>query len=355
MIQSLNALRFIFAFFVFLSHLNYIIPEENRFWSSLYRYLFREGYVGVSFFFMLSGYILAYRYANSLTQKTFSFKIFLNRRLARIIPMYYLGLLVALPLSYGEFLVGDRLFYFKKLLTNVLLFQSLIPISDFYFSFNGVSWSVATELIFYLSFPVLMSFLLKKESLKKTILIITAAILIIATMLLKTPNAYYWLYISPYLRLADFTMGICLFLTLQKKGSLISKNNASQWEFHALGVFVIFLLLQAHVHANFKVGVFYWIPIAGIIGVFATSGSQGKLSSFLSHRIWQKLGHISFSFYLLHDSVFKYYKIYLLDKIPSIWTGLAIFLLLLTCIIMSYITYTFVEEPTRKYVRKRFA
>ena len=333
MIKSLNALRFVFALMVFLSHLNYIIPATNRFWSFCYRYIFREGYVGVSFFFMLSGYILAYRYIDTIADKSFSFKTFLSRRLARIVPMYYVGLLIALPLSYGEFLDGDRVFYFKKLIANLFLGQSLIPISDYYFSFNGVSWSVATELIFYLCFPILSAFLLRQKSLKKTAISITIVLIIIAVILLKNPSAYYWLYISPYLRIADFTMGICLFLWLRKPKEHIPKQKASSWEYGALGVFIVFLLLQAHVHANFKVGTFYWIPIAIIIGVFATTNSQGKLSVFLSKGIWQHLGHISFSFYLLHHSFFKYYELHLMHKIPSQWTGFAILFLFLTSVL----------------------
>ena len=127
MIQSLHALRFIFALMVFLSHLNYVIPSENTFWSFLYRYVFREGYIGVTFFFVLSGYILAYRYADVMAEKQFSFRIFMSRRIARILPMYYIGLLVALPLSYYEFMEGDRIFYFQKLITNLFLLQSFIP------------------------------------------------------------------------------------------------------------------------------------------------------------------------------------------------------------------------------------
>jgi len=159
MIQSLNALRFIFALMVFMSHLITIIPKENCFWNALYGQILREGYIGVSFFFILSGYILAYRYSEAIADGSFSFRTFLNRRLARILPMYYVGLLVALPISFPEFMDGNRVFYAKKLISNLFLVQSLVPISDYYFSFNGVSWSVSTELFFYLCFPLLVRFL----------------------------------------------------------------------------------------------------------------------------------------------------------------------------------------------------
>ncbi len=354
MIKSLNALRFVFALMVFLSHLNYIIPTTNEFWSFCYRYVFREGYVGVSFFFMLSGYILAYRYADEFVSNTFSFKTFVRRRLARIVPMYYVGLLIALPLSFTEFLEGDRVFYFKKLVTNLFLIQSLVPISDYYFSFNGVSWSVATELVFYVSFPVVVTFLIRQRSLKKIVCTITVLLVIIATILLNSPNAYYWLYISPYLRIADFVMGICLFLWLKNKNIKIPKEKATSWEVRALYVFFFFLVVQTYVHENFKVGTFYWVPIATIIGVFSITNVHGRLSAFLSHKLLQHLGHISFSFYLLHHSFFKYYEQYLMHKIPSQWTGFVILFLLLISVFTSSITYNYIEEPARKLLRKRF-
>ena len=351
MIQSLHALRFIFALMVFLSHLNYVIPPENKFWSFLYRYIFREGYIGVTFFFVLSGYILAYRYSDAVSRKQFSFRVFIDRRIARILPMYYVGLIVALPLSYHEFIEGDRIFYFKKLITNVFLVQSFIPINDYYFAFNGVSWSISTELFFYLCFPLLVRFLLKQKSIKKVFIGITISLLLIATILINKENAYYWLYINPLFRIADFALGIGLFLWSNQIRIIWTEKRALRWEYYAIGIFLLFFLIQPHVHANFKVAVFYWIPICFIIIVFANS--KGKISTFLSGNIWNYLGHLSFSFYLLHHSYLKYYQLYFMEDISSIWTGASIAILLLISIVTSYVTYVYIEEPSRKYLRKK--
>ncbi len=69
MINTLTSLRFIFAMMVFGAHC-YVI--DNHFDI----HFFKEGFVGVSFFFMLSGFIIAYNYQkkfseNKITKRTF--------------------------------------------------------------------------------------------------------------------------------------------------------------------------------------------------------------------------------------------------------------------------------------------
>ena len=71
MIKPLTSLRFVFAFMVFLKHIS--SDYNNKKWISVN--IFAEGYIGVGFFFMLSGFILAYNYKDKFSQKR-SLKIF---------------------------------------------------------------------------------------------------------------------------------------------------------------------------------------------------------------------------------------------------------------------------------------
>ena len=256
MLTNLQAFRFIFALFVFASHLNYIIPTDSIFWNRMYRYLFREGFIGVTFFFMLSGYILAYRYAGAIKNSSFSFKTFLNRRIARLLPIYYVSLLLTLPLTFNEFMNGDRVFYVKKLFVNLLLLQSYIPIGDYYFSFNGVSWSISTELFFYLSFPFLLLFLMKNTKLIKILLALVLGIIVLCILFLFIENAYYWLYISPFTRVIDFSVGIISYLLTSKYKAFSFISNDSKREYLAIIIAIIFLIASPHVHQNFKFSVF---------------------------------------------------------------------------------------------------
>lgn len=354
MLTSLNALRFLFALMVFVSHLNYITPKENAFWDGAYQLIFRAGYIGVSFFFMLSGYILAYRYADEIKNKSFSFRTFIGRRAARILPMYYVGLLVALPYSIPEFMLGDKVFYFKKLLSNIVLLQAFIPINDYYFSFNGVSWSVSSELFFYALFPLIVVYFLKKKSQKPFLIVLTAIIILIGittALSIDFEDAYYWFYINPFFRIADFGIGVAAFLWIPKYRLTWIQQNGTKAEYIAIGLFAVFTAIQSFVPYNFKLSAYFWIPMMVLIVVFAHS--KGKIAQFLANNKLQHLGHLSFAFYLLHDTYFKYYKKYLMpDDFPEYtgWYFLAIFVF---SIWTSHLAYTYIEEPCRVYLRNR--
>src|SRR5690606_34174966 len=80
--KPLTGVRAIAAFMVYLHHFN-PITQNNNF---KYPYLFiNEFHVGVTLFFVLSGFLIAYRYSE---MNNFSFKNYFVNRFARIYPMY---------------------------------------------------------------------------------------------------------------------------------------------------------------------------------------------------------------------------------------------------------------------------
>lgn len=88
MIDTLTSLRFIFALMVFGAHC-YVIDD---FFDA---HFFKEGFVGVSFFFVLSGFILSYNYREKLLERRISRRTFWVARIARIYPLHWLTLFVA--------------------------------------------------------------------------------------------------------------------------------------------------------------------------------------------------------------------------------------------------------------------
>ena len=58
-------------------------------------HFFKEGFVGVSFFFILSGFIIAYNYEEKLLEKITTKRTFWVARIARIYPLHLLTLLIA--------------------------------------------------------------------------------------------------------------------------------------------------------------------------------------------------------------------------------------------------------------------
>ena len=69
MLNSLTSLRFFFAFVVFLSHLTFV-KTDLVWYNWLKNNVFFEGYLGVGFFFILSGFVLALNYNREIEMYT---------------------------------------------------------------------------------------------------------------------------------------------------------------------------------------------------------------------------------------------------------------------------------------------
>ncbi|KAA6341559.1 hypothetical protein EZS27_010629 [termite gut metagenome] len=140
MIKSLTSLRFIFAIMIFMHH--YSRGEGTG-------AIFPEGFLGVTFFFILSGFVLSYSYWGKLSERKIHFWDFLKRRVIKLYPLHLLCLFVALVFSRFSLPI-------KTIIPNMLLLQSWIPIQGYYFSGNAVSWCLSNEIFFYFIFPMLV-------------------------------------------------------------------------------------------------------------------------------------------------------------------------------------------------------
>ena len=98
MINTLTFLRFIFALMVFGAHCYTI----DKFFDT---HFFKEGFVGVSFFFVLSGFIIAYNYQKRFSENKITKRAFWVARIARIYPLHWLTLFIAVAL--GNYVIAS--------------------------------------------------------------------------------------------------------------------------------------------------------------------------------------------------------------------------------------------------------
>jgi peptidoglycan/LPS O-acetylase OafA/YrhL len=159
-LHALTGVRFVLAFWVILYHQ---IPHSSLslrvnwlpdFLPDAFSIVLRTGYVAVTVFFVLSGFVLAYNYDLSGPWNAGQIRRFFAARFSRIYPAYFAGLLLMAPLMAWRATKLDPDQRFLALLTagfNFTLLQAWIP--DMAMTWNYPGWSLSNEAFFYACFP----------------------------------------------------------------------------------------------------------------------------------------------------------------------------------------------------------
>jgi len=346
MIKPLTSLRFIFAFLVFMSH--FIIFPQNEY--PFLHHIFFEGYVGVSFFFILSGFILAYNYQERFANKLIDKKTFYISRLARIYPLHIFTMLIWIWMKKDVPLDST---YATNFILNILLLQSFYPIEGI--KFNAVSWSLSDEMFFYLLFPFIIYWLIKSRRSFLPAFVLAITVLIALVYIYRNNDLAEWIfYTNPVSRVMDFAMGIGLY-NICKSGILDkwrTKISPTLLEIAGICILVGFYSSAIFIPQVYRHAMWYWIPVSVLIYIFYYQA--GTISKFLSRRILVLLGEISFSFYMFHTMVLWYVQRAFTLSNTQI-TPLLLFIISLgTTIIVSYLSYKYLEIPANRWIKRTF-
>lgn len=291
-LRSLTGLRSVGALFVFLFHTTAFGDRESGWWR-----IADVGFCGVSFFFVLSGLVLAWA-----TTPGRGARRFYTRRFARIYPAHAVMSVVA---------VGLYLHWQPKLepaggiLLSLLLLQAWVPSVVLLQAGNGVSWSLSCEAFFYACFPWLHRTLVRWTPRRR---VTAAAILTAASMaagisvgLRLAPKWDLFVYVNPLARLSEFVLGLVLGLAL-REGFRPRVRPVHGW-----------LLLGLGWGAALLVGATRdWFPYRGVsdalvlpafvllIAAYAGADVRGTRTIFARPALVY-LGRLSFAFYLVHQ------------------------------------------------------
>jgi mycarose O-acyltransferase len=357
-LPSLTGLRFIAAFMVFAFH------------SVLYTGLFSSpgttetlgsvvsggGWTGVSFFFVLSGFVLTWSVRSVDTVRKFY-----RRRLFKIFPNHLVTAVIAflLLISVTGAVANHTWWY------NLLLVQAWFPDLSVLYTGNVVSWSLSCELLFYLAFP-LFYFGIKRirpERLWAWAGVVVLAIFLIPTLATVLPEAQalaggalmptdltlweQWFVASfPPVRMLEFVFGIFL-ARIVITGRRIPLGFGG-----AVALAVAAYALTPLFAGPYRVAATMVVPL-GLIIVAGARMDANNEQSWLSSRFMVWLGDISFAFYMVHQLVLEYGH-RLLGQTTS-WStpvGLAVLALLFAgALVAATLLYTCVERP----MMRRFA
>ncbi|MGE8537983.1 MAG: acyltransferase family protein [Acinetobacter sp.] len=347
MIKPLTSLRMFFALFVFLSHLAFL--KNDTHYANIFNSIFDEGFLGVSFFFILSGFILAYNYKEKILTGNISKKEFYISRLVRIYPVHIAMTALVLLLTYLRSGTG-----WEYLIQHIFLIQSFFLEENVHFSLNSPSWSISDEMFFYLLFPFLF---LISEKIRVYIFILYLVGIFLLNIQLDKNQGHYWLYISPLIRFSDFLLGIILFDFYEKIKFYYSKINIPTFVFElsAILLFVLFFVFHSKIDISYRYSMYYWLPMAAIIFVFALSyvvKEKSIITRFLSNKYMVLAGEISFSFYLLH--VLEIQVLNYIKNILSVHMDLMLFsiIIFLVTLLASLLMYKYIEKPLNRKMKK---
>lgn len=302
--------------------------------------IFLKANVGVSYFFILSGFIMIVAYHK---KQKIEYLEYYKNRFARIYPLYVLGLLLYLVTRYSGFSVGNALLYLLGL-------QSWIPGKAMILNFPG--WSISVEFLFYLIFPVLYNYFYSKKN--KSIWIAAIVLwvvtqvfshLFVASPSYKGPHteSHEFLYYFPLMHVSEFLVG--------NLAGLFFINNFKQRNYDI----PVILIFAAIMIALIFVPLFYHNGLMAVLFIpliILLSRNNGFVTKLFSLKPLEYLGEASYAVYITHIPVLyilrellKWEK-YKLDINTIFW----IYLLIL--VLMSILFYQFIEKPLRDYLKK---
>lgn len=301
MIRTLQSLRFFFIILVVLSH---YIGSSFDF----------GGECGVSFFFMLSGFVLSLAYSERITKGLFSTKPFVVKQWIKIYPLHILTFIVMFALDIRL----EKYCDITAVIANILLLQSWVPADSFYFVANSPSWFLCDILFFYVVFSSLNKYILRSDNRKLLAISLVVILLYICLMaVLPTYLVNPILYANPLTRLLDFIVGIILYklyvsdngIALRDKLNGKSFLTVSLMELSVILLVVITAILYPHLPQRVRTVSIFWLAIPLFIFFFAmTDKHSGVISKFLQVKTMLWLGNISFCIYIIHVPVLRIFN-----------------------------------------------
>ena len=332
---------------------------------TLIRPVVDNAFVFVGFFFLISGFVLAYNYAD---RPTLSIRTFYLARLSRVYPVYLLVLVMSIPFLLQEWGAHSRNDFYLGLILTPLTLQGWSPILATFW--NTVAWTLPAEMMLYAIFPFLLLALaaLFRGPLRR----FSSAPWLIAGILGMwllglTPHIFYyfanpdhlsepvtrytyayWLraikYTPPFY-LCTFIAGVLLArlhaampLTSRHRGMLALTSLAGLGLFFAFAVDRVPYIL---VHGAILMPLF----AALLIGLSGPS----VVSSVLSWKPLMRFGETTFALSLLHFNVFQMIHIYHLPERLHL-VAVDPWISYLAIILLAFLVHFFYEQPARRFV-----
>ena len=317
---------------------------------------FKGGFIGVDIFFVISGYLITSIILKELiTTGSFSFKHFYERRVRRILPALLFVMLVSLPFAWMYILPGSFIDFSNSIL------YSLGFSSNFYFHYSGQvygatdgflkpflhTWSLSVEEQFYILFPIILLIIFRYF--KKYLIHILILGIFISLGLADWGSRNYPsfnFYVLPTRGWEVLAGSILAYFEI----TLGHRSNHQKLNLimPSLGLLLIIHSILFFHDEMFHPSLYTLSPIVGVCLIIWFSSKNELTTKVISTKLFLGIGLISYSLYLWHYPIFVFSKITELTQ-GSIFKKL---LIGITILILSILTYYFVERPSRNKKNK---
>jgi len=303
------------------------------------------GHIGVMLFFVLSGYLLSLQFEKG---KRFVFHEYMVRRFFRIVPLYFLVLIVVFLFQFYTNEVHDKYLHIDQ--GSIGLLKHLLFLRG-----DGVFWTIPTEFIFYLFLPFIALFLVDQNLIRYALICILALLygiyhLAIYINVIDMPSIIF-IEVNKHSQYLDvFTIGVVF--GMLSKNSRIKDFYLSHNKMFNVSIFLaftvtmvvsvilvcksIFIFNQPFYPVRF-VSFFYALIFA--LTIYSAQMGNNYIRCLFESKVLVYMGVVGYSWYLLHMPVLQMVNV--LD-FPSWW----LFLISTVVItVISTISYLLVEEP----------
>ena len=350
-LDAITGLRWWAAFGVFGFHMVIfapLAPVVNSFLAI--------GDYGVAFFFVLSGFVLTYSYRPTTAKSTFYW-----RRFARIYPLHFVTLLLAIPVFYS-FMPDPADWWVKPvnvgiLLLSIFLLQGWSRDPAILFSGNPAAWTLTVEAFFYTLHPILSRGLTR---LGRRGALIAAAVVAIITIDFRIaiqfdPSGFVAGLPLPILRVNEFLLGMCLAWAFR----LGWRMGMHPW-LPAAGIAVVatsFVVAeQLAPESGVMTVIMMLLPAAMtlLFGALIVTTSAAEVAGRVRWMRWRPLvalGEWSFAFYLIHATII-YAALTVVGYQPARWMNLLWYAaLLVVAIAGAAALHLWLERPVESKMR----
>jgi exopolysaccharide production protein ExoZ len=336
-LELIQGFRGIAALLVLMFHVSGTYLDKYK--GVFFYNIFSQGYSGVDFFFVLSGFIIYFVNAKDIGSRS-KYKQYILKRLIRIYPIHWVAttfmLLIFLTFGFGKGLADN----FMIVIKTYLLFPQEAQL-------NGVVWTLTHEVFFYIMFSLLI--LIKRRRVSFSILFI-------------------WLLISAFLFIIDVE----------------SENFYIKFIFSKYNLEFALGCLMGHMVLNYRLKIKYGILFLGIISLFFSwtinykqivqvdrviaygipfsliilgGGALAYYKNFKIPSFLNTIGDASYSIYLSHLTLLNSFidLFELLGVYRVIGHRFGVNIIVFLTIIFGCLFYVIFEKPILKVLRKRFA